>query len=315
MTHTVEKIHNHIPWFTGKDLVFSPEGKHDLPFPPRLPLLVYGYSFTPYYHLTPNYHDYLEVCHVVDGSGIFSVEEQQIEAASGDTIVVNNTEFHLVDAGPRQDLKVACVFFLPELVYQPGAHLAHQRFLTPFLNRPPGFGNLIPSSAPQSPAIGGAILGLSHALPDDTPHRDTAVIQQLLHLLHTICLTCPDVPVNTTADSRAAANIARLEPVFSVIHTGYDRRITQQELATAACMSSSYLARLFRKVTGITISEYIMRYRVDRAKELLAQRPELSVSQVAYAVGFASHSYFDRTFSRFVHMSPQAFRTRCSGET
>jgi two-component system response regulator YesN len=72
-------------------------------------------------------------------------------------------------------------------------------------------------------------------------------------------------------------------------------------------MSPGYLARFFKKVTGTTLSGYIMRYRVDKAKELLS-RQDLSVSQVAFAAGFESHSYFDRTFRRLVHMSPGEFR-------
>jgi two-component system response regulator YesN len=74
-------------------------------------------------------------------------------------------------------------------------------------------------------------------------------------------------------------------------------------------MSVTYLCRYFHKVTGQTITEYLKRYRIDKAKQLLAQN-EKSITWIAYEVGFESHSYFDRIFRKVTKLTPQEFRRK-----
>jgi transcriptional regulator GlxA family with amidase domain len=51
----------------------------------------------------------------------------------------------------------------------------------------------------------------------------------------------------------------------------------------------------------------VLRYRIDKSKELLAQT-DLSITEIAFQVGFNSQSYFDRIFQRFTGLSPHHFR-------
>ncbi|MBD3240010.1 MAG: helix-turn-helix domain-containing protein [Chitinivibrionales bacterium] len=300
-----------VTWLTGKDLLFSPGRKHDLRFPPALPLLVYGYAFSPHFHITPNSHDYLEVCHIVEGTGTALVGDLSYRIAPGDTLVLNDREFHLVEAAPERDLRVVCVFFLPELVYQPGAHLSGLDFLNPFHRRPKDFSNRIDAASKHAPALHSAVLTVSRATNRSSPLHRLDSLHALYGLLLELNRACGPAPADTSPGGARDADRARLRPVFDVVHANYERHITREELARAACVSPSYLVRLFKRITGTTVSGYIVRYRIDRAKELLAQQPGMSVSQVAYAVGFSSHSYFDRAFRRLVHTTPQRFRAEC----
>jgi AraC-like DNA-binding protein len=74
-------------------------------------------------------------------------------------------------------------------------------------------------------------------------------------------------------------------------------------------MSVTHLCRYFKRVTGRTITDYVKRYRIDRAKTLLVG-DEHSITWIAYEVGFESHSYFDRIFHDVTRMTPQEFRRR-----
>ncbi len=74
-------------------------------------------------------------------------------------------------------------------------------------------------------------------------------------------------------------------------------------------MSPTYFCRFFKKVTHHSLTDYLSRLRVERAKELLL-RGGLSVTEVSMATGFESHSYFDRVFRRYAHESPREFLSR-----
>ena len=72
-------------------------------------------------------------------------------------------------------------------------------------------------------------------------------------------------------------------------------------------MSRFYFCKLFKKVTGMTLTEYVSRVRVEKAKRLLTN-PSLRVSEVVYASGFGSIPRFNSVFKRYVGMPPTEYR-------
>lgn len=87
--------------------------------------------------------------------------------------------------------------------------------------------------------------------------------------------------------------------------------LTLAEIAGAVSLSPYHFARAFKRSTGFSPYQYIMRQRIERAKLLLANTT-LSVGQVAREVGFASPSHFSHQFRRLVGVSPGAFRQATS---
>lgn len=80
-------------------------------------------------------------------------------------------------------------------------------------------------------------------------------------------------------------------------------------LARALCVSESTLLRLFRRRTGMSPHEYLLRLRLKKAASLLLES-DLAVSEVADACGFSDSNYFCRRFRRYAQMSPSEFRRR-----
>jgi AraC family transcriptional regulator len=80
-------------------------------------------------------------------------------------------------------------------------------------------------------------------------------------------------------------------------------------LAQQCGLSVSHFSRAFRHSTGAAPHQWLLRHRVDVAKPLLRDR-QLPLSDVALACGFADQSHFTRTFTRFVGVSPGAWRRR-----
>lgn len=85
------------------------------------------------------------------------------------------------------------------------------------------------------------------------------------------------------------------------------RDIPLHDLAGLAELSVFHFARLFKRSTGISPHQFILRRRIERARALLSD-PGLSVSDVAARAGFAHHSHFTDTFHRLVGMTPTQYR-------
>jgi AraC family transcriptional regulator len=87
------------------------------------------------------------------------------------------------------------------------------------------------------------------------------------------------------------------------------RDITIADMARVAGYSVVHFSRMFKRRTGQTPGQYLLTYRIDRAKKLL-QTTTLPISEVAYQVGFGSHAHFSTQFRQVTGITPQLYRTR-----
>lgn len=116
------------------------------------------------------------------------------------------------------------------------------------------------------------------------------------------------------ADEGAAfdfGQLSKLVPLFEYIDTHFAEEISLEECADLLRLNKSYLCRLFRSATGTTLWDFINFVRICKSEELLAG--EMNLSEIAYAVGFSSPSYFHRTFKKYKQMSPSEYRKLHNG--
>ena len=79
------------------------------------------------------------------------------------------------------------------------------------------------------------------------------------------------------------------------------------QVARQAGLSESHFCRLFKDSSGLTLTDYVNRCRIDWAKRELL-KPEARISEIAFLVGYQSLSQFNRSFVRIVGTSPTLYR-------
>jgi AraC-like DNA-binding protein len=102
---------------------------------------------------------------------------------------------------------------------------------------------------------------------------------------------------------------SRIRAVIDFMETNLRRKISLSDMASVANLSQSHLSRLFNIHTGFSPSEYLIRLRVEKARELL-RRGSLSVKEVMALVGFNAKSNFARQFKRYFGIAPSKYRRR-----
>jgi AraC family transcriptional regulator len=99
----------------------------------------------------------------------------------------------------------------------------------------------------------------------------------------------------------------RLRTVFSYIEENLARDVSLAELAAVAGVSVTHFKRLFRESAGLPVHQYLIRRRVEHAKNLLGGT-ELPISRIAAETGFAHQSHLARHMRRVLGVSPAALR-------
>jgi AraC family transcriptional regulator of arabinose operon len=113
------------------------------------------------------------------------------------------------------------------------------------------------------------------------------------------------VTVNREVDEgeKAPSAIQHIERMKRFIEEHYRGKITKIELGASIGVSPNYAAALFRKVTGLTISEYVHLRRMKTAQYMLSHS-HLSVQDISDHLGYSDPSYFNRVFKRIVGKLP-----------
>lgn len=99
-----------------------------------------------------------------------------------------------------------------------------------------------------------------------------------------------------------------LKPVMAEISKNYYNNLTVQQLADLVYVTPQYLNRLFQRQLGSSVHSYLMNYRIRMAKELLINRPELSVRDAGIHCGMETTSHFIAIFKERVGYTPLEFR-------
>ncbi|WP_028508897.1 AraC family transcriptional regulator [Ruminococcus sp. NK3A76] len=83
--------------------------------------------------------------------------------------------------------------------------------------------------------------------------------------------------------------------------------IVVRELAQMVGLNESYLSVLFRRETGVTLTEYVILKRMEAAENML-KYSDFTLSEISDILHFASYSHFARTFRKYYDTSPKRYR-------
>ena len=175
------------------------------------------------------------------------------------------------------------------------------------------------------------IISILSKLFADNPEGGSAVIPQLIHLLyrqggldpsdHLLQLGLRQLIIMLIQASSQAEGLSnkddntreRLTYIAQHIRFNLNQELDVQDLAGKAHMSQSTFFRTFKSYFGLTPTDYINRERVVKAYQLL-KKPDKSVADVCFEVGYNNTSYFIKQFKMYHGLTPLQFKKSISSE-
>lgn len=96
---------------------------------------------------------------------------------------------------------------------------------------------------------------------------------------------------------------------IKIIEKDYFKEVNIKEVADNLFITESYLSRLFKKETGYTFVDYLTRFRIKKAIQLL-QDDSIKIYQVAELVGFKDSRYFSSIFKKYINLTPTELKEK-----
>lgn len=108
-------------------------------------------------------------------------------------------------------------------------------------------------------------------------------------------------------EKRSRMTDVTLQLATDYMDAHYNNNISVDMVAEYVQRSSSYLGRIFKESTGMTVNDYLIQLRIKRAMELL-QQPGASVEEICREIGYANVSYFNKIFKARTGLTPGQYR-------
>ena len=110
-------------------------------------------------------------------------------------------------------------------------------------------------------------------------------------------------------NSEVGLSLSTIQKTFDYIEQNLHRRIVIDRLANTAGVGAAQFARLFKRATNVTLHQYIIRRRVEKARDLLVET-QMPIAEIAHECGFADQVHLTRFFGRIIGTSPASFRKK-----
>lgn len=98
--------------------------------------------------------------------------------------------------------------------------------------------------------------------------------------------------------------------VLQIIREHYQEKLQLADVASQVFVSPTYLSKKFAEETGEKFTEYMTRFRIKKAKQLMQENPHWSFFEVAQRVGFSSQHHFSNSFKKVEGITPSQLKEK-----
>lgn len=251
------------------------------------------------YYIPEHWHEDLEYLVVLDGTLNYNINGQNIVLNKGEGICVNSKRIHSNNS-PKG---AHCLFFYVILSpsYLCATPYIEQKYVEPVIG-PKSFDYLLlKEDSWTKPILDELFRMMSQGNNDAIELEIIEVSFRVLRFLYNnMSPEIKGVSVSPIYDES-------FKSMLSYIHENYANKVSLDDIARAGKVGKTLCAKLFKKFTSQTPGDYLIHYRVSKGMELINEG-RLSITEIAYAVGFTSASHFTKTFRQLTGTTPNKFK-------
>ncbi|MGG0811341.1 AraC family transcriptional regulator [Paenibacillus alvei] len=270
------------------------------------------YKLLRQHSLTHHCHDYFQIWYVAKGNFQHTVSNRRFDIGKGDIFVISPFTVHRIEIPPDQDIEVYGCEFMPSFINErfdekPVAPLFFDvAYLEYFLRRDDSMQSKITLGHVAEIRVLNVLKEMLAEYQRRSPFFQMVLKSHLLLLL-SILVREINKDVVQAGFEKEEKYRSIMTGVIDYIHAAYHEDLHLNTLCSLSNLSRSTFCSVFKTWTGKTFNRYLADLRMFHALTMLKQ-PELSVTDVCYAIGFNELSYFCRMFKKYTGISPTSYR-------
>lgn len=219
-----------------------------------------------------HFHESFEICFVMNGEINITVNSVCCNLKKNDGLIIFPRQLHSYETVGESHMRI--ITFLPELV--------------------PEFTKNYKNTVPEN----NKIRGLERYSDDFEPANTLAQKGLVYSVLGILAKSTKFVPAALDTESRLLIGILKY------IEENYTDECTLQAAAEKLSYGYSYLSRTFKKLMRMSYTEYLNRYRINRAVYMLTSEKNMQIQEIAVKCGYDSLCSFNRNFKQFTGQTP-----------
>lgn len=253
----------------------------------------------------PNRHDNYEMVYMKKGYAVFEISGQKVEMGPNDIVIIKPMQYHKLIVKSES----GCEFIVLYFTFENRINGEHAQIpAEDFLNFVSNKGESPYISLKVSPKNEIVVL-LNRILKERKSSEPGSEFLNYLLIMELFVLLSRALKMEW--ENSVKLKSSKLKELIDIsinyIHNNFERDISLGDIAKYVFLSPSYFTRAFKEQTGMSPISYLLKIRIERAKEMLVDTG-LKISDIALSVGFSNQQRFNEMFKKYAGLTPLQYR-------
>lgn len=251
-----------------------------------------------------HFHNEYEIFYILEGKRLFFFNNRNFVARKGDLILVDTNLIHMTKSATEDDTgHNRIILYVTQQKMQELDEKYPSLQLVRFFHEHYGVYHLTPVQQEQ-------FMNLYYLFKQEYKEKkrnykqmiELAMTSYFLQLGRALDFQSQQISY-LTSDGK----YTHVYEIADYLSQNSSKSITLDDLASEFFLSKYYICRVFKEVTGYTVSEYINIHRIQSAKRYL-EETDYTIAEIAELVGYGSMAHFEKTFKTYMTISPLKYR-------
>lgn len=255
--------------------------------------------------MEPNRHENYEMVYMKKGYAVFEISGQRVELGPNDIVIIKPLQYHKFNVKSENGCEfIVLNFTFENRINGEFSQIPMEDFLNFVSSKETGpYITLKVSPKNEIVVLLNRILKERESLELGSEFLNYLLILELFVLLSRA--------LKMEWENSIKSKSPKLKELIGIsvnfINNNFERDISLGDIAKFVFLSPSYFTRAFKDETGMSPINYLLKTRIERAKELLADT-SIKISDIALNVGFSNQQRFNEMFKKYAKVTPLQYR-------
>lgn len=254
-----------------------------------------------YYH----WHPEMEILHIMKGSSIFQIGEEEYRVNEGDIVFMKSNELHGSYDNEKNELEFNAILIDYDFISSMTNDRIQQKYIRPFYENDSRYTFIVKKDSDLQKSIISPLYRIYESFFKETEGYEIyikALVFEIIYMVH----------IHQIQNSAVIGNMDShkgmiMKKIILYMNGHYKEKIQLADIANDVNMSVGHFCRFFKEHFNITFGEYIINLRMREAVKLL-EETEKTISEIALDTGFTDPNYFTTAFKKVFDSTPSKYR-------